>query len=154
MRGRILVGFVWSNEAKRRGWMCGLWAGFGAGTAGLRPGDVGLGATTRETLQEGCGFGMVGGGRGRGGIGRRAGLRSLWRDPCGFESLRPHFFARMWLWFGVVDFPCCSPSDFWYFRGVSTEASVAQSGIASRCQRECRGFKSLRSLHSLSCDSQ
>jgi hypothetical protein len=28
-----------------------------------------------------------------------------------------------------------------------TEASVAQSGRASRCQRECRGFKSLRSLH-------
>ncbi len=27
---------------------------------------------------------------GRGGIGRRAGLRSLWRNPCGFESLRPH----------------------------------------------------------------
>ena len=27
-----------------------------------------------------------------------------------------------------------------------TEASVAQSGRASRCQRECRGFESLRSL--------
>src|SRR5712675_1960446 len=32
----------------------------------------------------------------------------------------------------------------------STEASVAQSGRPSRCQRECRGFKSLRSLHFLS----
>src|SRR3954470_18331012 len=27
------------------------------------------------------------------------------------------------------------------------EASVAQPGRASRCQRECRGFESLRSLH-------
>src|SRR6266576_3617803 len=28
-----------------------------------------------------------------------------------------------------------------------SEASVAQPGRASRCQRECRGFESLRSLH-------
>src|SRR5690349_8709399 len=28
---------------------------------------------------------------GRGGIGRHAGLRSRWRKPWGFESLRPHF---------------------------------------------------------------
>src|SRR5690348_15233494 len=27
------------------------------------------------------------------------------------------------------------------------DASVAQPGRASRCQRECRGFESLRSLH-------
>ena len=30
--------------------------------------------------------------RGRGGIGRRAGFRFRWRDPWGFESLRPHHF--------------------------------------------------------------
>jgi hypothetical protein len=33
--------------------------------------------------------------------------------------------------------------------GACSEASVAQSGRASRCQRECRGFESLRSLQFL-----
>ncbi len=37
--------------------------------------------------------------------------------------------------------------DLLWWSCCSTDASVAQSGRASRCQRECRGFKSLRSLH-------
>ena len=44
-------------------------------------------------------------------------------------------------------FVACESVTFCYAAGVQTEASVAQSGRASRCQRECRGFKSLRSLH-------
>ena len=34
------------------------------------------------------------------------------------------------------------------------EASVAQPGRASRCQRECRGFESLRSLHFHFCEQR
>ncbi len=43
----------------------------------------------------------------------------------------------------------CISGRFPYFFRAGLEASVAQSGRASRCQRECRGFKSLRSLHFL-----
>src|SRR5437868_10520452 len=37
--------------------------------------------------------------------------------------------------------------DLRIFARLISEASVAQPGRASRCQRECRGFESLRSLH-------
>src|SRR5258708_31517005 len=39
------------------------------------------------------------------------------------------------------------PLRFRSFVPTFLEASVAQPGRASRCQRECRGFESLRSLH-------
>ena len=62
------------------------------------------------------------------------------------ESFRGYGSARQ-------IFQSCSSADFCYRVAVvngslhrSTGASVAQSGRASRCQRECRGFKSLRSL--------
>jgi hypothetical protein len=41
----------------------------------------------------------------------------------------------------------CIRRVFTYFCRAYLEASVAQPGRASRCQRECRGFESLRSLH-------
>ena len=40
----------------------------------------------------------------------------------------------------------CKSAPFAYFPVRLLEASVAQPGRASRCQRECRGFESLRSL--------
>src|SRR5215469_1501756 len=53
------------------------------------------------------------------------------------DSLSAVFEPKTGLAFEENSRSFCEPS----------EASVAQPGRASRCQRECRGFESLRSLH-------
>ena len=82
-----------------------------------------------------------------GGTGRRAGLRILWGNPWRFDSSLAHHFS-------VGIFGVARRRGFASIRRSSTTgASVAQSGRASPCQGECRGFESLRSLQVVSADT-